>query len=136
MVFWSFYGVEKGCIEKEWVKFRGLFRNLSNILDGVFCKNSERLSPINYFCRKLHIKCLAGTYLSRLMSSKICYTLLHVIFTYSINDSFFALMNCKFHSLHQRNIFSKLIVILSLHSASILIIWKKTKKLKLSLLMT
>ena len=36
------------------VNSKALFRTLSNIQDGDFCKNSERLFIFDYFCKKFH----------------------------------------------------------------------------------
>ena len=38
--------------------FKGLFRDLPNIKDSAFRENHERLKAVNYFCRKLHLRCL------------------------------------------------------------------------------
>ena len=38
--------------------FKGLFRDLPNIKDSAFRENHERLRAVNYFCRKLHLRCL------------------------------------------------------------------------------
>ena len=35
-----------------------VFRTLSNIQDGAFCKNSHWLSATHYFCKTLHLWCL------------------------------------------------------------------------------
>ena len=34
----------------------GIFRTLSNILDGRLCKNSSRLLAVNYFHKTLHLR--------------------------------------------------------------------------------
>ena len=41
-------------------KLRDVFRNLPNIWDKDFCKNSKWLKTINCFRKKLHLKCLKG----------------------------------------------------------------------------
>ena len=38
--------------------YRGVFRTLSCILDGTFGKNSDWFSAVNYFSKKLHLRCL------------------------------------------------------------------------------
>ena len=37
---------------------RGVFRTLSNLWDRAFRKNSYRLKDVNYFRKKLHLRCL------------------------------------------------------------------------------
>ena len=39
-------------------QFRSIFRTLSNIQGRGFCTNSERLLVFDYFCKKLHLRCL------------------------------------------------------------------------------
>ena len=41
-------------------KFRGAFRNVSNIEDGAFCKDNSRLKAVHYFRKKLRFRCLTG----------------------------------------------------------------------------
>ena len=38
---------------------RSAFKTQSNIYHGDFRKNSERLKAVNYFCRKLYLRCSA-----------------------------------------------------------------------------
>ena len=42
---------------------RGLCRTHSNIENGAFCKNSWKLKAVNYFCKKLHLRCLTGNWI-------------------------------------------------------------------------
>ena len=42
---------------------RGVFRNLSNIQGGEFCKNSWRFSAVNCFYKTLHLGCLTGLWI-------------------------------------------------------------------------
>ena len=42
-------------------KTRRVFRNLSNMYGGVVVENSEQLSVVNYFRKKLHHRCLTGS---------------------------------------------------------------------------
>ena len=39
---------------------QGVFRTLSDILDGAFYENSERLRSVNYFHKTLHVRGLIG----------------------------------------------------------------------------
>ena len=39
--------------------FKGELRILSYILDGAFCKNSQKRKAVHYFCENLHLGCLA-----------------------------------------------------------------------------
>ena len=39
--------------------FRRKLKILPNILDGGFCKNSQKLKAAHYFCKNLHLGCLA-----------------------------------------------------------------------------
>ena len=39
------------CRHKE-IRNKGVFRTQSNIYDGAFCENIERLLVVNYFCKK------------------------------------------------------------------------------------
>ena len=39
---------------------RGVPRTLSNILDGVFCENSQQILIVNYFCTTLYLRRLRG----------------------------------------------------------------------------
>ena len=40
---------------------KDVFRAPWNIQDEAFSKNSERLSPVNYFCEKLHLRYFTGS---------------------------------------------------------------------------
>lgn len=39
--------------ENTQVKCRGVFKILSKIYDGTFCKNSKQLTAVNYFQKKI-----------------------------------------------------------------------------------
>ena len=41
-------------------KHSRLFRTLSNISDGAFCENCQRLKSVNYFRKTLHLKYSTG----------------------------------------------------------------------------
>ena len=45
-------------------QFRSIFRTLSNIQDGGFYKISYWLFVFDYFCKKLHLRCLTGFWIS------------------------------------------------------------------------
>ena len=51
---------------------RGVYRILSNIWEGAFCENCQKVSAINYFNKKLNLKCLIG-FLIHLSSSLIVF---------------------------------------------------------------
>ena len=44
----------------RYMGWRGASRTL-NIEDGAFCENSKRLNVLEYFCKKLHLRCLTGS---------------------------------------------------------------------------
>ena len=39
---------------------KGLFRTMSKILDGVFCKNNERMKAVHYLRETLHLRRFTG----------------------------------------------------------------------------
>ena len=43
---------------RVYISIRGLFKTLSNIEYGAFCKNNEQFVAINYFRNMLHRTCL------------------------------------------------------------------------------
>ena len=56
---WNFFPLKYA--KKSWEAGRDVFRTQSNSLDWVFCGNNSRwLWAINYFCKKLHLRCLTG----------------------------------------------------------------------------
>ena len=55
---------------KSKTTFRGIFRTLSNINDQMSCKNSWRIKAVHYFCKLLHLRCLAGLWI-RLRNCKV-----------------------------------------------------------------
>ena len=58
---------------------RGLFRTPSNILKEDFCENRERLKRINYFRKKLHLKCSTGFWICIWMYSSNRNTLTEIL---------------------------------------------------------
>ena len=52
MLFYIF----KFCLILNYSNSRGAFRTQSNTCDGAFCENIYRLSTVNYFHRKHHLR--------------------------------------------------------------------------------
>ena len=82
MLFYIF----KFCLILNYLNRRGVFRTQSNICDGAFCENSYRLSAVNYFHRKHHLRysnvlwiCLwmasFAEYFASLNLSSLCYSI-------------------------------------------------------------
>ena len=41
----------------KWCQYRGVFLSQLSICDGLFCGINLRLSAVNYFRKKLHLRC-------------------------------------------------------------------------------
>ena len=61
-----------------------VFRIQSNIWNGAFCDNSLRLKTVNYFCKKLNVKCLTRFWI------RLCTTISVKKFSISILMSIFS----------------------------------------------
>ena len=55
----------------------------------MLCKNSQRLNTVNYFCRKIHLRCFLGFWIRLRLSSRLIYIKLDDrIYSYTIICSY------------------------------------------------
>ena len=74
--------------------YQGIFIALWNKWYNVFCKNSQRLNTVNYFCKKLHLRCFTGFCICLRLSFPLFFLLLLPLWINKVQSSR-SQMSCK-----------------------------------------
>ena len=57
---WLFHLNWHSFLARSFSRCSGVFKHLSNLYDGAFCENNQRLITVTHFCQKLHLTCFTG----------------------------------------------------------------------------